>query len=297
MGKNTGNALPQYVIVIALIAIALTPVFFSLGNILVGQFSSLQSGLIVSEPVTNNTASGNSSSTTETNDTTSTTNTNVVAGSLGGTPSNPAKKCAANTCTIDYGDYVLSGVPENFGDFLQTSGPAGGTETIVAVIEELIAAAKAQQITIDSALLQDLANYGHEIAGVEKELEAAAQYILDNPTDLVAADVKTPTTQLTSSTKRSMFDKTLEKVNDPEYFPINDQKDEDVKTLVNILATEIQKIADNMSALGEQVPSGYEVPPELVEAVLHPKASLYTDLDSAIICTTGDKQDSGTKCN
>ena len=41
----------------------------------------------------------------------------------------PQKSCANANCSIDFGDFVLTGIPENFDDFTETSGGFGEDQT------------------------------------------------------------------------------------------------------------------------------------------------------------------------
>ena len=103
-----GNSLTQYAIIIALIALLLVPVFLILGQNIVNYFAGLDKGL----------GERKNDHTTVSNDQLPANMTNMAGGSLGGTPDKPVEKCQDNECVIDFGEFVLSGVPENFSDYV-----------------------------------------------------------------------------------------------------------------------------------------------------------------------------------
>lgn len=89
------------------------------------------------------------------------------AGELGGTAINPKKACSGDVCSIDYGDFVLNGVPDNFGDFVESSGTSGGTDKLLTLFEQ-IADQLEKAGDIDGAKdYRDLANLGHYLASIE----------------------------------------------------------------------------------------------------------------------------------
>jgi hypothetical protein len=96
---------------------------------------------------------------------------NAPKGSLGGTPENPVVQCHEGLCSIDFGDYILNGIPENFNDYVLASGASGGTDKISQILYSL-----AQQLADEGKAdlaneIQKLAVYGHNIAALEREYE------------------------------------------------------------------------------------------------------------------------------
>lgn len=63
---------------------------------------------------------------------------NAAPGSLGGTPSKPVEACNNGKCTVDFGDFVINGVPDNFGNFVETTGAAGTTDKLASVMDQLL---------------------------------------------------------------------------------------------------------------------------------------------------------------
>lgn len=103
----------------------------------------------------------------------------TTAGSLGGTPDNPVQQCSAGTCGIDFGDFVLNGIPENFGDFVQTSGTSGGADQLADIFAQLAE----QMQTSDPEGYEEymrLANLVHIQADIVKQVENKAK---TNPTN------------------------------------------------------------------------------------------------------------------
>lgn len=61
---------------------------------------------------------------------------NLKGGVYGGTPDAPVKKCDfGGTCVIDYGDFVIEGIPENFDNFIEATGTSGGIDKAAALFE------------------------------------------------------------------------------------------------------------------------------------------------------------------
>lgn len=92
-------------------------------------------------------------------------------GPLGGTPDNPVKQCNGNTCKLDFGEFILDGVPDNFGELVKTSGTAGSTEALLGLVDQLITQMDGK-VTIDELnKIKKLSNTGHLIANYEKYVE------------------------------------------------------------------------------------------------------------------------------
>lgn len=99
----------------------------------------------------------------------------MVAGSLGGTEDTPISSCNAGNCTIDYGDFLLNGIPEDFSEFIQVNGTSGGTDKLLSLLGQM-----ADQLEKDGDLagaeeFRDLANLGEFIANTQKDIENDAK--------------------------------------------------------------------------------------------------------------------------
>jgi Flp pilus assembly pilin Flp len=156
-----GNSLTQYAIIIALIALLLVPVFLILGQNIVNYFAGLDKGL----------GERKNDHSTVSNDQLPANMTNMAGGSLGGTPDKPVEKCQDNECVIDFGEFVLSGVPENFSDYVRTSGNSGGTKKLVQLLYQMADQLAETGDTDNSLEIKKLATLGHNIALLENEVE------------------------------------------------------------------------------------------------------------------------------
>lgn len=106
-------------------------------------------------------------------------------GSFGGTSDTPVSNCSSGNCLIDYGDFLLNGLPENLSEFTQINGTSGGTESIAAAMEQI-----ADQLVKDGKSeaakdIQDFAKMLKLQAFFQKEEEKVAT-IAKNPTEYKA---------------------------------------------------------------------------------------------------------------
>lgn len=99
----------------------------------------------------------------------------LIPGSLGGTPSKPVSQCDNGACVIDYGEFLLTGIPENFGELVQTTGSSGGTESLIALINQIADQLEKKGDVSGANEFRDLANLGHFMAEVQKGYESVAQ--------------------------------------------------------------------------------------------------------------------------
>ncbi|MEW5822262.1 MAG: hypothetical protein AB1782_18860 [Cyanobacteriota bacterium] len=97
------------------------------------------------------------------------------AGSLGGTPDNPVSQCSYNNCTIDFGSYILTGIPKDFSDFVESSGNSGGTDALTSLLYQLADQLEAEGDTTGAQQFRDLANLGHYSAMIEQQVETLAE--------------------------------------------------------------------------------------------------------------------------
>ncbi|MEW5820317.1 MAG: hypothetical protein AB1782_09015 [Cyanobacteriota bacterium] len=98
----------------------------------------------------------------------------LAGGSLGGTPENPVEQCSFNKCNIDFGDFILTGIPENFQDYNEISGNSGGTEVMFALLEQIADQLEADGDIAGAAQYRMLSNMGHLLAEAQKTVEATA---------------------------------------------------------------------------------------------------------------------------
>ncbi|MEW5821747.1 MAG: hypothetical protein AB1782_16250 [Cyanobacteriota bacterium] len=95
----------------------------------------------------------------------------VTGGSLGGTSDKPVKICNDGKCNIDFGSFALSGIPENFNEFIETAGTAGGTEKISELLYQIAKQLQDEGKIEESKQVMVLATTGHNIGAVEKFFE------------------------------------------------------------------------------------------------------------------------------
>ncbi|MEW5819992.1 MAG: hypothetical protein AB1782_07350, partial [Cyanobacteriota bacterium] len=156
--KTYGNSLSQYTNVIVLIALALIPVFYICGQILIKNYSNFSSGLKNNE--LNNT-SGQIIT--------------IQAHELNGTPDKPVSKCSGGMCSIDYGSFVLNGIPQNFDEFVQTGGTSGGSDKLAELVMQIAEQLEKNGDSAGAAEFRNLANISHFIADLQKQTEQMAQ--------------------------------------------------------------------------------------------------------------------------
>lgn len=167
MNKNKGSSLTQYAIVLALLSIAVISVYTAFGqeiNKILNKYLSVFTSNNTAVEANAKIASDGAQITMPTG----------VVGPLGGTPSNPVSQCTNSSCDIDFGSFLLKGVPENFGDFVVSNGSSGGIDKMCDLIYQM-----ASQIEktdpANSADLKDLANLGHFISDFAEKTESIAK--------------------------------------------------------------------------------------------------------------------------
>lgn len=352
MRQIKGSSLSQYAIIIALIALALVPVFFVLGKNIYGHFDHFYE-LLAGKAADNPDISPSSSDVPDAIPPSGST-PNVAAGSLGGTPDNPVKNCDGGECTIDFGNMILTGIPDNFSELVQTSGSSGGTEAILNIVDQIIDQLDSDVPEESRKNLEELADLGHILADIEKHIEAIAEEcaqtsyakdcfhnrVCDNSTLIIDPELLKafPTLDTTGTVGDlsvqsgriggAMHDYLL----NPDFYNASVEKDlsftfverynkvmEDdsisdaqkavIKEMywqIAILGEEIDAKLWGASGINEMIIindpiTGVGVETDVTgftnEDIYKPKSSNITDLDSAIICATGNMSDSGTQCH
>lgn len=165
--KSKGSALAQYGIVIALIALGCFAGYLLYGKSIqdaLTKYLAGQTDLSTQMEANANIASNNVPSTPT-----------PKAGSLGGTPTNPKEDCVNGSCTVDYGDFILNGIPEDFQEFTEAQGTSGGTDKLAAIINQM-----ADQLEEDGQLaeaqeLRNFANLLSFMADIESDYVDAIQ--------------------------------------------------------------------------------------------------------------------------
>lgn len=167
MNKNSGASLFEYIVILSIIAVSLVPIYFLFGKNIVNHLTSL----FYSAETINNNMNQNIMD----NESRLIVSGNVAPGNLNGTADNPVKKCVDNTCSIDFGTYVLNGIPDNFNEIIETSGASGGTEELIGLLKQLAEQLDDPATPLDEGKdYRDMANLGHLIARMQESFETAA---------------------------------------------------------------------------------------------------------------------------
>ncbi|MEW5819540.1 MAG: hypothetical protein AB1782_05065 [Cyanobacteriota bacterium] len=292
MKKNKGSNLAEYVIPIALIGIvAGLGLYYLISNDNFSNFISSSGNMQKNK--------NNSSLTINPN----VEETDIVANTYSGSsndentsnnepasPENPVKQCSGGTCTIDYGSFVLTGVPGNFSDFVQSSGSSGGTEELASLLDTLATIADGLDPPMDSSIIKRLANAGHDMAKTERSIETLSSALMSSAAR--DEDFKEPSQALGSNL--SKFNNLLSSFNS-QYSTLDQQN---IAAIVNILSDEILSIGKNVNEYSSTIASCSD--PNYMDSannILNPDGSTITDIDSSIICNTGSGTDSGRSCH
>lgn len=113
------------------------------------------------------------------------------AGELGGSPGTPASSCTGDRCTIDYGTFVLNGIPADFGEFVETSGTAGGTNQLASLMEQIAQQLEEAGDTTAANEFIRLADLGHYLADHQKMVEGFANECQSDPDPGMCLSTKT----------------------------------------------------------------------------------------------------------
>ena len=103
------------------------------------------------------------------------------AGDLKGTTSKPVMRCSFGSCIIDYGDFILQGVPDNFAEFVESSGSSGGTEKLLSLMEQIAEQLEKAGDDAGAAEIREMANIGHTIALMDYTVEGYANDCKSSP--------------------------------------------------------------------------------------------------------------------
>lgn len=290
MSRSKGSGLIDYAIPTAIVGLV---VGLGLYNFISG--GSLLKFLTASGNMTQ----GSSSSTWVVNPSSTSANT-PAPGDLGGSQNDPQIRCQNNLCTIDFGDYILTGIPENFRDYFESSASSGGTDLLADLLKQIADNANVDEAT--KKLLQDLANNGHGLAGIERDLETFSRNCAStagygsacvSSIDLFIQQSEA----INNGSEKGNFNTILGQINQSLQ---NSTDPEDINTLavVNILSQEILNITQEINTSCDNIdPNNLQSNLSNLNAIILPDGSNRSDLNSVIICHTGDGQDPGYQCN
>jgi len=204
----------------------------------------------------------------------------------------PAMACSTdNTCTIDFGNFKLTGVPSNFTNVVETSGANAGTEQIALLLDQIANILAQNNKISESDQVKDLANMGHALAALEKEIpnyhcsvhynNRSAQCGLDN-TDFLGS-MNNFISQKDNFI--SMLSSVENNISDPLIKQLISQPSNEIILLANKSVDSI-----NTSNVGNHYCLS-------VLQDTYNNISTTTDLKSVVICAAGKGQDaSGHNC-
>lgn len=262
-----GSSLAQYIIIMAVILGAILPLFFMVGgniNSVFSQYSSLFGEVA------------------------STTKNNLDFQKLYDlTDGDLNVKCTDSKCDLNFGDITIKGVPNDFSYVVETSGISSGTEVLVNILDQL--ASSVEDVSPEKSNgIKKLANMGHKIAQLEKQLSdydckmtSGVCQVSEN-SDLVAMNNEFTATltdfnlQLAVVTSSISDNATLKAIIEQ---PSNE--------ILNLGNTFSDVVDDNTHAdiyTWKSAVKDYD------------KISTVTDIDSAIICASGSGEDAGYTC-
>lgn len=343
-----GSSLVQYAIILSTIGVVGIAVFWNLGSEINSMFNKYLASYTKNNEAISKNATQQSVSTGS-----------IKKGDLGGTPDQPKSMCTGNMCTIDYGELVLNGIPEDYGNFLATTGSSGTSDKIIDLISQIGQQLAAQGDIEGSKDFQDLANLGHMSAKHQANIENITQNCINNASNKVDCikqalyqretlplndnvkdllplygdesyylgvhstavmhmgyvkreQLNDPSnyntyTKIIASTK--MLDIYEKIMNDPKYSPT-------IKSVSKEIILNYNKNAEPLnsylySVLHDGGAADYDVysieTGELISTtnislsdpnqILHPNTSTISDLHSALVCATGQYDDTGKACN
>lgn len=165
MRKIRGSAILDYVLPLALVGIVVgLGLNYGISNNVLGNFIAKSAG--------QKTESSNKIIIGEQADTT----ISIVSESKNkseGFLNEPEVTCDSDKCSINYGSYVLEGLPANFNDFVQAHGTSGGTDTLADTM--MLLAQQLEEKGYDNETIKKIkkmANLGHNIASLERKFES-----------------------------------------------------------------------------------------------------------------------------
>lgn len=170
--KKMGSALVEYILPIAIIGILVGWGLYALSqnNVILNFFASSNNSTI--NKSAGSIVIGNISDNT----------LNISAGGqYGGSKATPVEKCVAGKCTIDFGDYYLKNIPEDFSDFISTAGSAGASHELSSIMEQLATQLEIEGEAAAAEEFRKLANLGHFTANMQKQIEADANFCSSDP--------------------------------------------------------------------------------------------------------------------
>lgn len=242
-------------------------------------------------------------------------NSIILPGQLNGTEEVPVSQCKGDSCSIDFGTFVLNGVPANYDEMVETIGVPGGTDKMLALIDEIIKQAEKLDPPVDLSMLKQLSNQGHALASLQKETEDRALDVrmsIDKKLNFQLQKMKD--SQSDAFLMNQKIQATLTQLN-KKFGDTTNQTHSNILNTVNILAQDILKtnkaytdkmmdtyisgmlMAKEYTSIMDMDSVDAGKMKDSAKSIAHPKFSIHTNVNSTIICTTGKYKDTGKKCN
>lgn len=165
--KYKGQNLIEFIIILSLVVIGAVLALTLLGgnvNTLFGKITNI-------DPLNINAQNQNFASNNSSNQFSQSEIEKLSAGDLGGTADKPVEKCYNGDCIIDFGEFILKGVPENFDELVQTTGVSGGTDSLISLARQIADQLAMKGLNNESLEIKKFASLGHNIASLENEYE------------------------------------------------------------------------------------------------------------------------------
>lgn len=103
---------------------------------------------------------------------------------------NSSSECTNGLCKLDLGSIVLTGIPENFNDFIETAGASGGSDKVSELLSQIAQQLEAEGLTKEAEEIKKLASIGHNIAMMQKSIEELVVSCNNDPTCIENAGTK-----------------------------------------------------------------------------------------------------------
>lgn len=168
--RHKGSSIIEYIIPLALIGIVagLTITYFVTNGTLLNFFSGTSNATTNTSTgtmVLNQNPDNSGALISELNNSAS-----PQAGSLGGTPQAPVKQCQGSNCNIDFGDFILSGIPSDYDEFVESAGNSGTTDQLASLFQQIADQLETQGDTFNAQRFKDMANLGHFIGDFQENI-------------------------------------------------------------------------------------------------------------------------------
>ena len=163
--SNKGQNLAEITSLIALVVIVGVCVYQMMGNNINSMFNLTHKEYKTYKPFDWDSSNNNINN----------TNTNSNNQTSIATTDSPIVNCNNGKCTLDFGDYVLTGMPANLSEFIETSGSSAGTDALASIIQQLADQLANEGKKEESTDLSNLANMAYFMADYQKQSELFAQ--------------------------------------------------------------------------------------------------------------------------